>query len=336
MSLLSVRDLHVRYEVEAGLIRAVDGVSFDLERNTILGILGESGCGKTTMAKSIVRALPSNGFIQSGSVEFDGRDLASLSDEDMRTVRWARIAYVPQGAMGSLDPVYTVKQQLVETIKTHRPDTSKAKCLERATEVLELVGIDPARLSSYPHQLSGGMRQRVLLAMSLLLEPDLIIADEPTTGLDVLVRDKILNDIERYRDEYNISVIMVSHDIADLIETADEIVVMYGGKIVEQGPSDAIFDDPIHPYTIGLRGSLPELHSNVEALIEMKMEPPNLLNPPEGCRFVDKCPFAIPACREEHPDLVESKPGVLTACIRADEAEALRRESREVDWLHAD
>lgn len=336
MSLLSVRDLNVRYEVEGGLVQAVDGISFDLDQNTILGVLGESGCGKTTLAKSIVRSLPTNGNIDSGNVTFDGTDLAKLTHEEMRSIRWERIAYVPQGAMGSLDPVYTIEQQLVETIRVHRPDTTKHECINRAEEVLDLVGIEPSRLGSYPHQLSGGMRQRVLLAMSLLLEPDLIIADEPTTGLDVLVRDKILNDIERYRDEYGISVIMVSHDIADLIETADEIIVMYGGKIVEQGPSEAIFEDPVHPYTIGLRGSLPELHSGVDDLIEMKMEPPNLLDPSPGCRFADKCPFEISACRDEHPELVESKPGVRTACIRANEADTLRRESQEVDWLHVE
>ncbi|ARS90198.1 ABC transporter ATP-binding protein [Natrarchaeobaculum aegyptiacum] len=332
MSLLSITDLHVQYDVPDGVVRAVDGVSFDIEPETIVGVLGESGCGKSTLSKSIVRALPDNGAIRSGEIRFDGRDLSTLNGEAVRQVRWDRIAYVPQSAMGSLDPVCTIEEQLVETITAHRPDTSRRECLDRAGEVLDLVGISPSRLSSYPHELSGGMRQRVLLAMSLLLEPDLIIADEPTTGLDVLIRDKILNDIEMYRDEFGISVLMVSHDIADLVETSDEMIVMYGGKIVEQGPAKTLFDEAVHPYTMGLRGSLPELHDDPEDLIEMKMEPPDLQSPPEGCRFVNKCPFVTEECTVDHPGFVEAKPGVESACYRATEASALREKATTVSW----
>jgi peptide/nickel transport system ATP-binding protein len=336
MSLLSVRDLEVQYEVENGYVHAVDGVSFDIETESIVGVLGESGCGKSTLAKSIIGGLPDNAIIPSGEITFDGIDLASMSEERTREIRWEQIAYVPQSAMGSLDPVSTIQQQLTETILAHRSDVSKEHCVERAEEVLDLVGISRSRLKSYPHQLSGGMRQRVLLAMSLLLEPELIIADEPTTGLDVLLRDKILNDIETYRDEFGISVIFVSHDIADLVETSEYIIEMYGGKIIEKGPSTSMFDEPVHPYTIGLKNSLPDLVSSTEEMIAMKMQPPNLQDPPEGCRFIDKCPFAVAECRTAHPDFREERQGIRSACYRAGESDMMRNEATEVDWTNVD
>jgi peptide/nickel transport system ATP-binding protein len=336
MSLLSVRDLEVQYEIEDGYVRAVDGVSFDIETESIVGVLGESGCGKSTLAKAIIGGLPDNAVIPSGEITFDGTDLSTVSEERMREIRWEQIAYIPQSAMGSLDPVYTIEQQLTETILAHRSDVSKEDCVGRAEEVLDLVGISPSRLRSYPHQLSGGMRQRVLLAMSLLLEPELIIADEPTTGLDVLLRDKILNDIETYRDEFGISVVFVSHDIADLVETSEFIIEMYGGKITEKGPSKAMFDQPVHPYTIGLKNSLPDLVSNTDEMIAMKMEPPNLQNPPKGCRFINKCPFAVPECGTEHPDFREERQGIHSACYRAGESDLLRSEATEVDWSNVD
>lgn len=332
MSLLTVRDLEVQYEVDGGAVHAVDGISFDVETNSIVGVLGESGCGKSTLAKAIIQALPDNAITPSGEIVFNGTDLTEVSDKRMREIRWEQIAYVPQSAMGSLDPVATIQEQLIETILAHRTDTSKQECIERAEEVLDLVGISSERLKSYPHQLSGGMKQRVLLGMALLLEPELIIADEPTTGLDVLLRDKILSDIERYRDEFGISVIFVSHDIADLVETSDTIIEMYGGKITEKGPSKQMFDKPVHPYTIGLKHSLPDLHSHVDDMIAMKMQPPNLVNPPRGCRFINKCPFATDECRTEHPEFREEAEGIQTACYRADESESLRAQATEVSW----
>ncbi|MFB6097019.1 MAG: ABC transporter ATP-binding protein, partial [Haloferacaceae archaeon] len=334
MSLLSVENLAVEYATADGPVRAVDGVSLDVDSRSIVGVLGESGCGKSTLAKSLVRGLPDNARIPGGSVVLDGEDIASVSEKRLRELRWDTIAYVPQSAMGSLDPVYTVRQQLLETIDAHRTDVSKREANARAEEVLETVGISPSRLDDYPHQLSGGMRQRVILAMSLLLEPDLIIADEPTTGLDVLIRDKVLADIERYRDEFDISVIFVSHDIADLVETSDELLVMYGGKIVERGPSRSLFEEPIHPYTIGLKNSLPELHSDPDEMVSMSMNPPDLRDPPDGCRFVEKCPYAVEECRDSHPGFAEMGGGVQTACYRADEAAELRAQATEVNWAH--
>jgi oligopeptide/dipeptide ABC transporter ATP-binding protein len=336
MSLLTVRDLKVNYRTEEGTVHAVDGVSLDLGSESIVGILGESGCGKSTLARSIIRALPDNAFIPEGEILINDEDVTGMSDQRLRELRWDTVAFIPQSAMGSLDPVYTIRDQLTEVIDAHRRDMSESEAIARAEEVLDVVGIDPSRLSNYPHQLSGGMRQRVLLAMSLILEPELIIADEPTTGLDVLIRDKILSDIEAYRDEFGISVIFVSHDIADLVETSDRLMVMYGGKVVERGPSQALIDDPTHPYTIGLKNSLPELHTHAEDLIAMGMEPPDLMSPPDGCRFVQKCPYAVDECHEAHPDYREAVQGIQSACYRADEAAALRRDAKEVSWSDAD
>lgn len=336
MSLLTVRNLHVHYRTEDGTVHAVDDVSLDIGSQTIIGILGESGCGKSTFARSIVRALPDNAVIPSGEILLNGEDVTAMSESRLRSLRWDIVAFIPQSAMGSLDPVYTIRDQLTEVIDAHRRGISKSDAIERAKEVLDVVGIDASRLSNYPHQLSGGMRQRVLLAMSLILEPELIIADEPTTGLDVLIRDQILRDIETYRDEFGISVIFVSHDIADLVETSDQLLVMYGGKIVERGPSEVLIDEPTHPYTIGLKNSLPELHTDADDLIAMGMEPPDLLSPPDGCRFVEKCPYAVEECHTAHPDYREVVTHVRTACYRADEAETLRREAKQVDWANAD
>lgn len=335
MTLLSVRDLQVHYRTEEGTVHAVDGVSLDVDSQSIVGVLGESGCGKSTLARSIIRALPDNATIPRGDIHIHGENVTGMSERRLRDLRWETVAFIPQSAMGSLDPVYTIRKQLTEVIDAHRRDLSKAEAIGRAEEVLEVVGIDASRLSNYPHQLSGGMRQRVLLAMSLILEPDLIIADEPTTGLDVLIRDQILSDIESYRDEFGISVIFVSHDIGDLVETSDRLLVMYGGKVVERGPSRQLIDEPTHPYTIGLKNSLPELHSHSDDLIEMGMEPPDLLSPPEGCRFVEKCPFAVDQCRDAHPEFRKVMADVRTACYRADEAESMRREAKDVSWADA-
>ena len=332
MSLLSVRDLQVEYATAEGPVGAVDDVTLNVNTETIVGILGESGCGKSTLAKAIIRSLPDNGSIPAGTIELNDEDVTDMSPSRLREVRWETIAYVPQSAMGSLDPVYTIREQLTETIHAHRTDTTKKEAIERAREVLQTVGINPSRIEDYPHQLSGGMRQRVLLAMSLILEPDLVIADEPTTGLDALIRDKVLSDIETYRDAFGISVIFVSHDIADLVETSDRLAVMYGGKIVDRGPSEDVLKEPIHPYTIGLKNSLPELHSTSDELIAMGMDPPDLRNPPQGCRFVEKCPYEIDECRSTHPEFREVRQGTKSACYRAEEASDLRNRAKEVTW----
>ncbi|MGM0592181.1 MAG: ABC transporter ATP-binding protein, partial [Halobacteriota archaeon] len=265
-------------------------------------------------------------------VTIDGRPMLELSERELRAIRWEQVAYVPQGAMVSLDPVYTVGEQLTETVTAHRSDTSGAAALRRAREVLDVVDIDPSRIDSYPHQLSGGMRQRVLLAMALILDPDLVIADEPTTGLDVLVRDAILGDLERYRDEFGIAVLLISHDIADLVETADELAVMYGGKLMEYGSSDDLFDAPGHPYTIGLKQSLPTLGVAPDDLVSMRMESPDPRSFQSGCRFEPGCPFAVDECETAHPDFRSLDTGTSVACYRHDDAATFREQAAEVTW----
>lgn len=333
MSVISVSDLVVEYETPSGVVSAVDDVSFEIEDRTIVGLLGESGCGKSTLSQALVRNLAPNARIPSGEIRLKGEDVTGMSDERLREVRWEVVAYIPQNAMNSLNPVMTIKDQLAEPAVVHR-DLPKREAIERAREVLDVVGIDRSRIDAYPHELSGGMKQRVIVAMALVLEPDLIIADEPTTGLDVLIRDRILNDLERYRDEFNISIIMVSHDIADLVETSDELMVMYGGKIVETGPSRDLFGEPTHPYTIGLKKSLPDVNTDLDDLISMEMDPPDLRNPPDGCRFVDRCPFAVEECRTAHPPYEKPRMGIRSACYRADDAPEMRRQAAEVNWEH--
>ena len=331
MALLSIRDLRVEYVVDDGVVRAVDGVDLEVGSRSIVGVLGESGCGKTTLAKAVLRALPENGRL-AGEVRVDGESVAEMSDERLRELRWDTVAYVPQSAMGSLDPVYTVREQLTETIHAHRSSVSASEALDRVESALDAVDIDPSRLDDYPHQLSGGMRQRVLLAMALLLDPELLVADEPTTGLDALVRDEILADIETYRDEFGVSVVFVSHDVASLVETADTLCLMYGGKIVERGPSRELFEAPTHPYTIGLKRSLPQLHESPDELVAMRTEPPDLRSPPRGCRFVEACPYDVADCHAAHPEFREVRSGVESACYRADEAATMRDRATEVAW----
>ena len=322
--LVTVDSLKIYYDVSDGMLQAVDDVSFEVGANEVVGILGESGGGKSTLAKSIIRDLPQNGRLVSGEIQYKETDLTSVSHEKIQEIRWDEIACVPQNAMNSLDPVYTIENQITETISAHR-DIPEDKQIAKAREVLDTVGIDPSRLQDYPHQMSGGMKQRIVLALSLVLDPDLIIADEPTTGLDVLLRDKILADIEQYREEFEISILIISHDIADLVETCDRLMVMYGGKIVEKAPSRELIASPRHPYTMGLKNSLPAMQSNPDDLVTMSLDPPDLRNPPEGCRFMSKCPVAIEKCDESHPDFFEFN-GAESACYRAHEAEKIAAE----------
>lgn len=330
MTLLTVEDLTVQYRIEGGTLTAVDQVSFQLDRGTILGVLGESGCGKSTLVESIVRILPENADIPAGMINFDGKNLLSLTEAEVRKIRWNEIAFIPQNAMASLDPVLTLREQMIDVIQNHR-DVDRSECNEMAEEVLETVGIDASRLDAYPHQLSGGMKQRVILAISLLLKPKLIIADEPTTGVDVIMRDRILRDIEHLRDAFDISFIIISHDIADLVETCDQLAVAYAGKIVEHGPTQDIFETPTHPYTIALKNALPSMQTDPENLVSMSMDPPNLRDPPDECRFAGRCPFVIDECLTTHPSLKSHKK-VDVACYRADEAASFREESGSLEW----
>ncbi|ADQ65936.1 ABC transporter ATP-binding protein [Halogeometricum borinquense] len=301
MSLLEVEDLEVYYETDEGPAQAVDGVSFSLEAGENLGIVGESGCGKTTLAKALIGILPNEGYVNAGRIEFKGDDLTEMSDSERRRLKWEEISMIAQSAMNSLDPVYTIREQIVEAIETHRPGTGRVESTEIVTEMFELVGLDPDRADDYPHQFSGGMRQRAMIAMALALEPSLILADEPTTALDVIMQDQILKRISQIQDEIQSSMLVITHDVSVVAETCDRVLVMYAGKVAEEGPVEEIFNQPYHPYTIGLKRAFPNIRQPEQDLLSIKGYPPELVDPPTGCRFAARCPMATDRCREEEP-----------------------------------
>jgi len=305
MTLLEVNDLHVTYDADPD-VHAVRGVSFSLEEGETLGIVGESGCGKTTVAQAIMRALPDNGHITQGEILFDGMDLTSISTEELRKIRWEKLSMISQSAMNSLNPVHRVKDQIREAIQAHT-DVSDEQAYDRARELFELVGIDPERVEDYPHQLSGGMRQRVVIAMSLSLDPKLILADEPTTALDVIVQGQILHRIKELQKKLGNSMMMITHDISVVAETCDKMVVMYGGEVMEAGGVVELFEDAYHPYTLGLQNAFPSVEGERKDLTSIPGSPPDLSSPPSGCPFVSRCPFATEECETAVPEKIPSE-----------------------------
>ena len=300
--LLRVTDLKTHFFTTRGVVRGVDGVSFTLEKGEVLGLAGESGCGKSTLGYSLIRLVPPPGKIVGGDIELDGVNLTSMNETAFRReIRWKRISMIFQGAMNALNPVYSIGYQMMEPFKYHT-DLSEDEAKERIAKHLELVGLDPEITSRYPHELSGGMKQRVMIAMALLLEPDLVIADEPTTALDVIVQAQIINLLKKLKKELGLSLIFITHDLSILAEISDKIAVMYAGKIVELGDSDRIYENPRHPYTQKLLAAIPRVHEKVEKLEFIPGAPPNLANPPPGCRFHPRCPYATKICMEKEPE----------------------------------
>ncbi len=309
-----MKDLAVDFETTAGAVHAVRGASFELGKGQALGLAGESGCGKTTTALAVMRLLPYNGRIQNGSIRFDGRDLVRLSDRSMQKVRWKDISIVFQGAMNSLNPVQRVGKQIAEPIILHE-GVDEEHAMKRVHELLELVGISRKRASEYPHEFSGGMRQRAMIAMALACNPQLVIADEPVTALDVMIQAQILELLERLRRELNLSMILISHDLSVLAETCDRVAIMYAGKIVEFGTKMDVFTDPKHPYTQGLVGAFPDIRGPRRMPEPIFGDVPSLITPPGGCAFHPRCKFAFDRCRSEEPSLIEVTPGRFTACF---------------------
>ena len=332
---LRVRGLAVDYRAERAL-RAIDGVDLDVAPGETVGLVGESGCGKSTLARSLIGMLARNGERVAGTIAWNGRELTTLSERELAAVRWREIAIVPQSSMNSLNPVYRVGDQIAEIMRVHGSNGRRgrrAAADARAVELCELVGIDPARLRSYPHQLSGGMRQRFVLAMALALRPGLVIADEPTTGLDVIVQDRILRRIAKLQEQEGFAMILVTHDIGAVAETCRRVVVMYAGKIVEVGPVDRVFGVPAHPYTMGLKNAFPDLRRRTP-LVSIPGHPPALDRMPSGCRFAARCPFATTVCETAAPPLRPIAPGQHVACHHADRAPELREraQSEETWW----
>ncbi|WP_374446986.1 ABC transporter ATP-binding protein [Stella sp.] len=323
-TLLDVRDLKTYFKTEGGLFRAVDGVSFQVSRGRTLGIVGESGCGKSVTSLSIMGLVPRPPGIQAGGeILFEGEDLLKKRPAELRKIRGGAISMIFQEPMTSLNPVFTVGDQITEAITAHMA-VSAAEARERAIEMLKRVRIPSPerRIDDYPHQMSGGMRQRVMIAMALACGPKLLIADEPTTALDVTIQAQILDLMRTLRDETGTSIILITHDLGVIAELADTVVVMYAGKIVESAPVGALFADPQHPYTIGLMGSIPKLEETRTRLasIEGTVPPPFAL--PEGCRFNPRCPFADDRCRREEPPLRTLRDDHAVACWKAPLEEA--------------
>jgi peptide/nickel transport system ATP-binding protein len=301
--ILSVRDLSVSFATDGGVVRAVERVSFELDRGEILAIVGESGSGKSVSAQTILGLTRAPNATITGSVEFDGRDLTELTDEQLRDVRGKRIAMIFQDPMTSLNPVYRVGDQIVEMIRAHQKVTKRA-ANDSAVDLLRSVGIPTPerRVHDYPHEFSGGMRQRVMIAMALALDPDVLIADEPTTALDVTVQAQILRLLDRLNRERGLAVVLITHDLGVVAEVADRVAVMYAGQIVEDATLENLFYDPQHPYTWGLLGSLARLDQpRPVRLAQIAGSPPSLLNPPTGCRFAARCPHAFEKCAEPPP-----------------------------------
>jgi peptide/nickel transport system ATP-binding protein len=317
MTLLDVRNLSVDYLTDSGAaLHAVENVSFHLEEGRSLGIVGESGCGKTTVMMALLRLLPEEGRIVSGQVLFDGRDLLQYSEAEMRQVRWREISMVFQGAMNALNPVRTVESQIMESLRLHVIVHDLRAARERAGELLEMVGIPAQRGRQYPHQYSGGMRQRAVIAMALACTPSILIADEPTTALDVMIQAQILELLERLQEGLALSLIMVTHDLGMVAETCEDVLVMYGGMVAEYATSDAIFNDPQHPYTQRLLEAFPDVEEPGSTLASIPGNPPRLDDLPPGCRFEPRCEcqWREATCAQKTPPLVEIGPGHCVAC----------------------
>jgi len=329
MPLLSVQDLTIHYKIYAGWVRAVENVSIELDKGETLGLVGESGSGKTTVAYGITQLLPNNAYVKGGKILFKGRDLLALTkrpdgsldifNEEMRKIRWKEISMIFQAALNAFNPVYRVGDQIIEALKVHNPDISDEEARKEVERLYDFVGIPRDRIDNYPHEYSGGMKQRAMIAMALVLKPSIVIADEPTTALDVITQDRILSEIKRLQKETGISVILITHDVSVVAELSDKVAVMYAGRIVEKGNTIEIFKHYAHPYTEGLMNAFPSIKGEKRRLASIPGSPPDLINPPKGCRFHPRCPYAKDICMEKEPELVEISPGHFTACHFAKE-----------------
>ncbi len=311
--LLELRELSTHFKLGSGFVHAVEKVSFSVAPGESLGLAGESGCGKTTAALSILKLLPENGRIVSGEVLFDGLNLAKRTEYGMSKIRWKEISIIFQGAMNALNPVQETGRQIAEPIRLHE-GLSEKQAMVRVRELYDLVGISGKRVMDFPHQLSGGMRQRAMIAMALACNPRLVIGDEPTTALDVMVQAQILELIARLRAELDLSFILISHDLSVMAETCDKGVIMYAGEVVESGTAADIFRNAQHPYTRQLIKAFPNIHEKREMVSSIKGDPPNLLEPPPGCGFAPRCDVAGEACASLDPALIEVEAGHLVRC----------------------
>jgi peptide/nickel transport system ATP-binding protein len=333
VAILALEDLRVEYDAAAGTVRAVDRGSFFVPHGTVVGLVGESGCGKTTLARAITGVMARNARVTRGHIRFEGRDLLAAAASERRAVLWREIAFIPQSAMNALDPVYRVSRQLGEVL-VERGGYKSADVPARIDELFGMVGLDPRRQRDFPHQFSGGMRQRVGIALALALQPKLLIADEPVTALDVIVQRQVLDTLVGLQKRFALSLLLVTHDISVVAYVCDRIVVMYAGQVVEAGTAAEVLERPFHPYTMGLTNAFPDLTRATDQLVPIPGSPPDLRQTQIGCRFAERCPFAIAHCRSHDPPLTPVAGDHQAACWRAGDAEALRLQAREAStWL---
>ena len=325
--LLAIENLSLRFDTRRGEAAALEDVSLAVPRGVNLGLVGESGCGKSTLLKAVVGVMPRNARVASGHIRWKGADLLAAGAEETRKVRWTGMSMITQSALNALNPVLRVSDQIVEVIQAHSSATRREAEM-RAKQMLALVGVDPSRLHDFPHQFSGGMRQRVIIAMALVLQPDLVLADEPTTSLDMIVQDQIFRRLRTLRSELGFSMLLVTHDLGLVIENCDRMAVMYAGRIVEEGPTAQVVTTPFHPYTLGLRNALPRLDRMAEPIAIPGVPPDPIIRLP-GCPFAPRCPFAEPRCAEFEPVMVEVGPDHRAACHRVDAIPTLRDAATE-------
>lgn len=315
MAVLEVQNLRTHFKTQRGFVKAVDGVSFEVEKGQAMGLAGESGCGKTTVALSILRTLPSAGRILDGKLLFKGQNILELTDEEFReNIRWKGISIVFQGAMNALNPVYKIGDQIIEAITLHEPDVERDTAVERTQKLFELVGIDPSRIDNFPHEFSGGMRQRSMIAMALACNPALLIADEPGTALDVIVAAQVLKLMNELKAKLNLAMILITHDLSIIAETCERSAIMYAGKVAEYADVYSIFKEPLHPYTQGLMGVFPKIKDARTRMTSIPGSPPDLLNPPTGCKFHPRCQYAMEICKTEEPAFLDIGKNHYVSC----------------------
>jgi oligopeptide/dipeptide ABC transporter ATP-binding protein len=312
-NILEIKNLQVHFPIHIGTVRAVDNVTLDLNQGEVMGLVGESGCGKSTLGFSILKLLRPPGIIAEGQIRYHGDNIVKMGEKELLGIRGKRIAMIFQDPLTSLNPLFRIGNQFVETIQTHENGVSKKEALERAGNMLKRLGIAPDRLYEYPHQMSGGMRQRIMIGIALVLNPDLLIADEPTTALDVIVEAQFLDLLNELREQFNLTILLISHNIGIVAQMADRVTVMYGGRLAETGSVEAVFADPRHPYTQGLLTPIPNIKLDQPELHTMPGAPPDLVAPPGGCVFHPRCPRVMGKCRREIPPSFNDK-GHLAAC----------------------
>ncbi|MFD1038430.1 ABC transporter ATP-binding protein [Virgibacillus byunsanensis] len=327
MDLLTIKNLKIHYQLKNGVFKAVDGVDLEVKKGQTIGLVGESGCGKSTLVKGIMQVMSKNAFFADGDIEYNGESMLAMSESKRRGILWKEISMIPQASMDSMNPVYPVVDAFVE-IMTLKGGKSKKEAILRAEELFELVGIDKSRIKDYPHQFSGGMKQRVAIALALCLDPKIIIADEPVTALDVIVQHQVLTMLNRLKNELDLTIILITHDISVVAQTCDDLAVMYAGKIAEKGSVLEVLRDPKHPYSMGLSNAFPDLLKN-EKLISIEGSVPDLAHNIEGCRFVSRCPFAIDQCHTLEPVVTEYENNRSAACHRAPEYRDLQQLAEE-------